>query len=105
MSPSSKTAPLATLLQDEHVLEPSDAVNEQLTMAHPVDIRLALQVKVPGLMYSGLPPSSCLMSPQFAWLLSSRLPPKQVGQLTIGYLALLPGGMHELCCPSGLELQ
>jgi len=39
---------------------------------------LALQVKVPRLMYSDLSSSSCLMSPQFAWLLSSRLPPKQV---------------------------
>ncbi|DBA99854.1 hypothetical protein WJX77_006296 [Trebouxia sp. C0004] len=34
-------------------------------------------VKVPRMMYSNLSPSSCLMSPQFAWLLSSRLPPKQ----------------------------
>ncbi|KAL0037976.1 hypothetical protein WJX79_008102 [Trebouxia sp. C0005] len=34
-------------------------------------------VKVPRMMYSDLSPSSCLMSPQLAWLLSSRLPPKQ----------------------------
>jgi hypothetical protein len=39
---------------------------------------LALQVKVPRMMYSELSPSSCLMTPQLAWLLSSRLPPKQV---------------------------
>ena len=39
---------------------------------------LALQVKVPRMMYSELSPSSCLMIPQLAWLLSSRLPPKQV---------------------------
>lgn len=66
------------------MLAPPDAAIKHLTIAHPADARLALQVKVPQLMYSGLPPSSCLMSPQFAWLLSSRLPPKQVGQLTIG---------------------
>ncbi|KAL0051502.1 hypothetical protein WJX82_008750 [Trebouxia sp. C0006] len=34
-------------------------------------------VKVPRMMYSELSPSSCLMTPQFAWLFSSRLPPKQ----------------------------
>lgn len=39
---------------------------------------IEVQVKVPQLMHGDLSENSCLLSPQFAWLLSSRLPAKQV---------------------------
>ena len=41
-------------------------------------LEIAVQVKVPQLVYGDMTGSSCLLSPQFAWLLSSRLPAKQV---------------------------
>lgn len=34
-------------------------------------------INMPRLLWSNLNPSSCLLIPQFAWLLSSRLPPNQ----------------------------
>lgn len=39
---------------------------------------MRVQVKTPQLVYGDMAGNSCLLSPQFAWLLSSRLPAKQV---------------------------
>lgn len=41
-------------------------------------VAFEVQVKVPRLMYGDMAGSSCLLTPQHAWLLSSRLPAKQV---------------------------
>ena len=64
----------------QHYTDSCPAIGEAIhgLTVHMEHDMLALQVRVPRMLYSELSPSTCLMSPQLAWLLSSRLPPKQV---------------------------
>ena len=88
------------LPRQQHYADSCPAIEEAIhgLTVHTGHDMLALQVKVPRMMHSELSPSSCLMSPQLAWLLSSRLPPKQVIRLYILYVAYCITGQAIAAC-------
>ena len=59
------------------------------------------------MMYGDRSPATCLLTPEFAWLLSSRLPSKQVRQVhicTYTHTALPKDAMHVQKLLCGLQL-